>query len=316
MTAKETRSTLGPDLISPRDLHLLGKATTQGLYTVCKHSLEESIVPEQWKTSRMHTIHKKGDSSVWGNNRPLQMLSVPSKLLEATVCEGLDDFISDKGLLTNNQWGFRQGRSTEGLLIYLTETWKKALDNKQIIGTVFIDFQKAFDTVSHSILRYKLEAMGMTGDLLNWMISYLTNRRQFSAVNGCISQTKTVGCGIPQGSLLGPRLFSYYINDLPNVITEGQLVMYADDTTLFVVGNNVEIVIESLNKVLSNINTWCRNNKLTIHSGKSEAMIISHKAFCGPLKPVMLEHKDVKFVTETRSLGVTIDNRLSWHNQV
>ena len=145
---------------------------------------------------------------------------------------------------------------------------------------MFIDFQKAFDTVSHSILRYKLEAMGMAGDLLDWMISYLTNRKQFSVVNGCISQTKTVSCGVPQGSLLGPRLFSYYINDLPSVINEGELIMYADDTTLFVVGNNVDMVIDSLNKALSSINIWCRNNKLTIHPGKSEAMIISHKAFC------------------------------------
>lgn len=106
------------------------------------------------------------------------------------------------GILSNNQWAFRAGRSTEGLLIHLPGTWKQALDNRQVVGVVYIDFQKAFDTVSHTILTYKLEAIGITGDLLNWMISYLTNRKQFAIVNGC-TQTKNVCCGVPQGSLLG-----------------------------------------------------------------------------------------------------------------
>ena len=150
-----------------------------------------------------------------------------SKLLEGTVCESLDNFTSEVGHLNDNQWGFRQGRSTEGLLIYLTETWKKAVDHGKVVGVVFVDFQKAFDTVSHSFLRYKLQAMGLTGSALNWMSSYLKDRKQFAVVNGCNSQSKAVECGIPQGSLLGPRLFTYYANDLPDAISEGELAMYA-----------------------------------------------------------------------------------------
>ena len=124
-----------------------------GLYTVFKRSLEESTVSTQWKKSRMHTIYRKGDESDRENYRHRQMLSVPSKLLEAIVCEGLHEFISDTGLLSNKQWGFRAGRSTEGLLIHLTETCKQAVDNRQVVGVVYIDFQEAFDTVSHTILR-------------------------------------------------------------------------------------------------------------------------------------------------------------------
>ena len=147
----------------------------------------------------MHTIYNKGDASEWGNYR--RMLSVPSKILEALVCEGLDEFISDRGLLSNTKWGFRAGRSTEGLLIHLTEIWKQALNHRQVGGY----FQKAFDTVSHTILRYKLEAIGITRDLPNWMISYLTNREQFAIVKGCTSQTRNVSCGMPQCSLLGRK---------------------------------------------------------------------------------------------------------------
>ena len=114
----------------------------------------------------------------------------------------------------------------------------------QVVGVVYINIQKALDTVFHTILRCKLEAIGITGDLLNWMISYLTNRKQFAIVNGCTSQTKNVCCGVPQGSLLGPRFFSYHVNNLPDAVTEGELSMYADDTTLSVVGDNVEVVID------------------------------------------------------------------------
>ena len=164
---------------------------------------------------------------------------------------------------------------------------------------MYIDIQKAFDTVSHTILRYKLEAIGITGDLLNWMIS-------------CTSQTRNVCCGVPQGSLLGPRFFSYYVNNLPDAVTEGELATHADDTTLSVVDDNVEVVIDKLNKALASINLWCRNNKLTIHTGKSEAIILTHKPFCGPLKLVMLGNKVLDFATETKCLGIIIDNQLSW----
>ena len=242
----------------------------------------------------------------------------PSKLLEAIVCEGLDQFISDTGLLSNNQWNVRAGRSTEGLLIHLTETWKQALDNRLVVGVVYIDFQKAFDTVSHTILRYKLEAIAITGDLLNWMISYLTNRKQFAIVNGCTSHTKHVYYGVLQGSLLGPRFFSNYVNNPPDAVTEGELALYADDMTLSVVVDNVEleVVIDKLNKALASINLWCRNNKLTIHTGKSEAMILTHKPFCGPLKLVMLGNKVLDFATETKCLGIIIDNLLSWLSHI
>ena len=109
---------------------------------------------------------------------------------------------------------------------------------------------------------------------------------------------------------------SYYVNNLPDAVTEGELAIYADDTTLSVVGDNVEVVIDKLNKALASINLWCGNNKLAIHTGKSEAMILTHRPFCGPLKPVMLGNKVLDFVTETKCLEIIIDNQLSWLSHI
>ena len=264
----------------------------------------------------MHTVFKKGDSTDKSNYRPLQMLSIPSKILEATVCRNIDSFTNDCGLCNENQWGFTKGKSTEGLLTYLTEKWKTALDNGNVVGVVFIDFKKAFDCVSHSILDLKLQAMGISGPPLEWIRDYLKDRKQFAVVNGCRSELNAVNCGIPQGSLLGPRLFSFYVNDLPDQIKEGEIDMYADDTTLFYIGPSVDAVCDGLNRILGDVHNWCRNNKLTTHSGKSEVMVINRNSTIGPLKPVSFGNKILSYVNTSTCLGVVIDSKLSWQPQI
>lgn len=159
----------------------------------------------------------------------------------------------------------------------MTERWKVALDNGKIVGVVNIDFKKAFDCVSHVILGLKLQALGFSGPALEWLRDYLKERRRYAIVNECESPLNAVNCGIPQGSFLGPRLFSFYANYLSDQINEGELALYADDTTLFHVGSSADSVCIALNRILGDIYTWCRNNRLKTHSGKSEVMLIARK---------------------------------------
>ena len=140
------------------------------------------------------------------------LLSIPSKLLESHICSIIDTHLNSCGTKSCKQWGFSKGLSTEGMLISMTERWKTAIDNGLTVGAVFIDFQKAFDTVPHYILSHKLHAIGISGPLHEWLMSYLTDRRQFTEVNNCRSATDNVRYGVPQGSLLGPRLYTIYVN--------------------------------------------------------------------------------------------------------
>ena len=114
------------------------------------------------------------------------------------------------------------------------------------VGVLFIDFRKAFDSVNHTILLQKLKAVGISGNLLSWMGSYLLNRNQFVQVNEVKSDTSSIKFGVPQGSILGPKLFSLYVNDFPESVTSGELYMFADDTTIFTISDNIDTIIMAM----------------------------------------------------------------------
>ena len=163
--------------------------------------------------------------------RPISLLSVPSKIMESCVSDAVVRHVFQNNLVTDKQWAYREGHSTELLLVHLSETWRTAIDANKVVAVAFVDFKKAFDCVSHAILRHKLNSQFTQGTLLAWLTDYLTDRTQFSEVNGHHSIVLNVTCGIPQGSVLGPTLFALYTYDLPSAVTSGSIFMYADDTT-------------------------------------------------------------------------------------
>ena len=140
----------------------------------------------------------------------------------------------------------------------------------------FIDFKKAFDSVSHDILETKLNRdFGITGTLLDWLKSYLHGRQQFTVLNGVKSERSQVSFSIPQGLVLGPTLFTLFTNDLPASVSSGSPNLYADNTTAYCIGESIDIAIAQLNKTLADVYTWCLTNRLTPHPGKSEVMLLS-----------------------------------------
>ena len=148
----------------------------------------------------------------------------------------------------------------------MTEIWRSAIDSNKVVGIVLVDFQKAFDCVFHNVLLRKLENdFGINGVLLDWLRSYLDNRKQYTVLNGIASDLNTVKSGIPQGSVLGPTLFSLYTSDLPEAITTATTYMYADDTTLYCIGDSIDAVIsELLTKLWKSFYTGARQTPLCL----------------------------------------------------
>ena len=253
-------------------------------------SLKDGYVFSQWKTARVNPVFKKDDETEIGNYRPLSLLSVPSIILKSIVAESIihHAFIENK-LITDKQWAYRRGYSTELLLVHMTEIWRSAIDSNKVVGIVLVDFQKAFDCVSHNVLLCNLKNdFGINGVLLYWLRSYLDNRKQYTVLNGIASDLNTVKSGIPQGSVLGQTLFSLYTSDLPEAITTTTTYMYADDTTLYCIGDSIDAVISELNKALEELLYWCKTNSLVSHPKKCEAMILHRGRFTGPLKELTM----------------------------
>ena len=154
------------------------------------------------------------------------MLSVVAKIFEKIVCGQLNHYLKENQILTKFQYGFREGHSTTSSLLSTTDSWLVNMDAGLINGVLFLDLKKALDLVDHQILIRKLELYGIKNSALAWFSSYLHGRTQVCSVNNTTSSLKHIPCGIPQGSNLGPLLFLFYINDLPNCLkNQNQLCM-------------------------------------------------------------------------------------------
>jgi len=216
----------------------------------------------------------------------------------------------DNGLFTDKQQTYRKNHSTQLLLVHLTEYWRQALERNLVVATAFVDFRKAFDCVSHKILSSKLKhRFGVEGHLLYWLTDYLNQRSQITVVNSAQSKKLKVTCGIPQGSVLGPCLFSLYTNDMPDAVSSGTLFLYADDTTVYCIGSTIDEACSLLNKAL---NEWCVTNSLTPHSTKCEAMLLHRSSFTWPHPLITIGSTTISWVHHTRLLGVIIDHKLTW----
>ena len=303
----QVKKSAGPDNVNPKLLKLAGNVIVPSLTRLYQHSLEDETVFSQWKSARVTPIHKGDEEIDPVNYRPISLFSIPSKILESVVNDALVTHVfASNDLASDRQW-------TELLLTQLTELWRKEVDKGKAVAVAFIDFKKAFDCVQHEQLLTKLQRnFGILGPLHNWLKSYLSNRLQYTVVNGVKSKMQSVSVGIPQDSVLGPTLFALYICDLLSSVPSGETYLFADDTTIYCVAENGDQAIHQLNKALKEIYSWCLNNRLTPHPKKSEVMLLSKTNTVGPTPPVTVGGCLVKLVNKSRLLGVTVDDRLTW----
>ena len=185
-------------------------------------------VPSSWKVAHVHPIPKKGDRSDPSNYRPIAITSLLSKVMERVLNRRLLQYLEDRQLISDRQYGFRHGRSAGDLLVYLTHRWAEALEGKGEAIAVGLDIAKAFDRVWHRALLSKLPSYGIPEGLCRWIASFLDGRSIKTVVDGSCSGTKSINAGVPQGSVLSPTLFILHINDLLSI---DNMHCYADDST-------------------------------------------------------------------------------------
>ena len=210
-----------------------------------------------------------------GNYRPIAVLSPFAKILERLVYNQLSHFLEKENILFKHQFGFRKNYSTEQAILELTDNLKMKIDSNEAICSIFLDLSKAFDTVNHQILLQKLYRYGIRGVPLQWFKSYLESRTQYAEIENVKSNPRSIQCGVPQGSTLGPLLFLIYINDMPKCLEKANIRTFADDTTLLYSSNSLQDLEKTINEEFNHLLSYCSANTFSVNFKKTHYMTIS-----------------------------------------
>lgn len=300
----------GCDNISPFVLKFCATSLAspvQNLFTLC---LSQCFLPQEWKTHKIRPIPKKGDRTSVSNYRPISLLCNLSKVLETIVYTKVISFIYPQ--LNKCQFGFLENRSCLSQLLSSFSHIYNAIDKKNACDVIYLDFKKAFDSVPHNELLFKLWRMGITGPLWSWFKAYLKGRSHFVNLDSVSSSELPVISGVPQGSVLGPLLFLIYINDLPLSISRGSLpFLFADDTKLVhsIVSFND---YSDLQEDILSLTNWCKTWNLNLNKFKCAAIRFSLSPASITLPNYAILDTPIKFSQCHQDLGIMVDEKLSW----
>jgi hypothetical protein len=297
------KTSFGPDGIPPLLLKKCAAELAEPLSHIFRASFEEGALPDDWLKAEIAPIFKKkGQSSDPQNYRPVSLTSACCKAFETIIKDSVQKFLYGEKLINPCQHGFRSRRSTLTNTLSCLNTWHKAVDDNKVVHAAFLDFAKAFDTVSHSKLMHKLRAYGISGKLHSWLSGFLAGRTQKVAVDGALSPESPVVSGVPQGSVLGPLLFLIYVNDLCEVV-DTECSLFADDAKLYVVTDKDTSTDPTLAQSLANVNKWAKTWQLSLSVPKCTV-------FCFGTPRVIpsysIDGNFLECVNEVVDLGVTL----------
>lgn len=303
----------GPDGVTSDDLKHLTRKPLSLLTRIFNSCLQYQYFPNTWKEAKIISLHKQGKNPLFPQNyRPISLLSQTGKVFERIILARIITTLQTHNTIRNEQFGFRPGHSAPLQALRITETITKHFNRKGITVAVFFDVQKAFDSVWHEALLYKMStATPIARYLIKLIASFLAGRTFHTYVERCKSTIRQIEAGVPQGSVLSPTLYSIYINDLP-IIHPCKLALYADDTAFYCTTGKMN---NTINKVQRNINSfaeWCEKWRITVNAEKTQAIYFTKR------RPVILNHLNMNgailpWRKSIKYLGVHMDRTLSWN---
>ena len=334
---RNSKST-GLDTIDSEVLKLALPYILPAITHIINLSISSAQFPSQWKIAKVIPLFKKDDPVNPKNYRPVAMLPIISKVLERIVFNQITDYMETNCLMHPNHHGFRSGHSTVTCLIQMYDKWVEAIEQNDYTGVCFLDLSAAFDMVDHSLLVQKLSLYGFDIKSLNWMTSYLQNRKQTVCIEGKLSDVLDLTTGVPQGSILGPLLYVIFTNELPEILHNhdsspnsiqsscnscGSLCCYADDSSFSFSGQNINIIEEQLTLKYQDISEFMCNNRLKLNGDKTHLMLLaSEKSWKAKLNEdslSILTEPDADRIKTTRSesiLGCTVSQNLKWTEHI
>ena len=312
-TLKNNKST-GPSSIPNKLFKQFKKPLSGPVSLLINLTFSEGRSPTILKIGKIYPIYKKQNKTEVTNYRPISLLSNISKIMEKMVHNRLYMFLEQNNALYDFQFGFRNNHSTNHALIEITEQIRNACDKNLYTCGVYLDLQKAFDTVNHEILLKKLEYYGIKGTSYNWFQSFLCGRMQFTQIKDSESSLKTISHDVPQGSVLGPLLFIIFINDMHNSIEHSKMHHYADDTNLLLTDNSLKKINKYVNHDLSLLCHWLRANKLSLNTSKTEIIIFrpKNKQINKKLN-FRISAQKIDICNKVQYLRVVLEENLEWN---
>ena len=306
----------GPDELHPRVLRELANELAYPLHYLFVKTMKQGKIPSEWKEAEVVPIFKKGDKSTPGNYRPVSLTSIVCKLFEKFIRNALCDHMTNNNLLSPDQFGFTSGRSCVTQLLVTINDWLESLGQGKPVDAVYLDFKKAFDLVPHNRLLIKLKSYGVSGQLLNWIQDFLHGRTQYVKINGHVSERCDVSSGVPQGSVLGPTLFIYFINDLPDHTT-CKTKIFADDTKAYTEVENDYDSRMKLQKCIDSLVLWADTWLMKFNSTKCKVMHLG-KDNPGHVYYIRdgYNYSQLETTAVEKDLGVYVDGKLCSNDHI
>lgn len=307
------RCSPGPDQISSKLLKLTVTQSSSFLCKLFQQSIDENLLPGDWKLAFVVPIFKAGDHTDFSNYRPISLTSIPCKILEHILYTQIMQHLSSNNLLFPNQHGFQRGKSCESQLFEFITDLHTSIHSGNQTDAVFVDFSKAFDLVPHQRLVSKLHSFYLNNSTILWIQNFLLNRSQCVTIHDIVSSSVPVTSGVPQGSVLGPLLFLMYVNDIPDFISS-KIRFYADDCVLYreIKDCNDSILLQN---DLNSVSSWCSKWLMRVNTEKTKVM-----TFTSVRSPLSCDYyisgSNIGRTDHYKYLGVILTSNLSWNAHI